>query len=75
MTGDVKLLLAASALVLVAGLGFMMFGPKPKPVPAVLGYVDPGPPRPEATPDSQAAVQTAVVEIAARWPGVRSYPR
>jgi hypothetical protein len=51
MTGDVKLLLAASALALVAGLGFMMFGPKPKAVPAVLGYVDPGPPRPKATPE------------------------
>jgi hypothetical protein len=44
MTGDVKLLLAASALVLVAGLGYLVFGPKPQPMPAVLGFVDAGPP-------------------------------
>ena len=49
MTGDVKLLLAGCALALVAGLGFMVFGPNPKPVPAVLGYVD-APPPPRATP-------------------------
>ena len=53
MTGDVKLLLAGSALALVTGLGFMMFGPKAKAVPAVLGYVDPGPPRPKPTPDTK----------------------
>jgi hypothetical protein len=53
MTGDVKLLLAGSAIVLVAGLGFMIFGPKPQAVPAVLGYVDPGPPRPKPTPDTK----------------------
>jgi hypothetical protein len=53
MTGDVKLLLLGSAVVLVAGLGFMAFGPKPEPVPAVLGHVDPGPPRPAATPDTK----------------------
>jgi hypothetical protein len=44
MTGEVKLLLAASALVLVAGLGYLVFGPKPQPMPAVLGFVDGGPP-------------------------------
>ena len=44
MTGDVKLLLAVSALVLVAGLGYLVFGPRPQPLPAVLGYVDAGPP-------------------------------
>jgi len=52
MTTDVKLLLAGCAIALVAGLGFMAFGPKPAPVPAVLGYVDaPPPPRPAATPE------------------------
>jgi hypothetical protein len=46
MTGDVKLLLAASALVLVAGLGWLAFGPRrDEPYPAVLGYVDAGPPK------------------------------
>jgi len=52
MTTDVKLLLAGCALALVAGLGFMTFGPKPERVPSVLGYVDaPPPPRPAATPE------------------------
>jgi hypothetical protein len=52
MTGDVKLLLAGTALAVVAGLGFMVFGPQPKPVPAVLGYVDaPPPPRAIPTPE------------------------
>ena len=46
MTGDVKLLLAVSALVLLAGLGWLVFGPRPAPYPAVLGYVDAGPPTP-----------------------------
>ncbi len=45
MTGDVKLLLAVSALVLVAGLGWLVFGPRSEPYPAVLGYVDAGPPK------------------------------
>ena len=45
MTGDVKLLLAMSALVLVAGLGWLVFGPRSEPYPAVLGYVDAGPPK------------------------------
>jgi hypothetical protein len=49
MTTDVKLLLAGCAVALVAGLGFMAFGPRPAPVPAVLGYVD-APPPPQATP-------------------------
>jgi hypothetical protein len=54
MTKDVKLLLAAFALVLVAGLGYMVFGPKPKPMPAVLGYVDAAPPprAPSKKPDA-----------------------
>jgi hypothetical protein len=45
MTADVKLLLAVSALVLVAGLGWLVFGPRTEPYPAVLGYVDAGPPK------------------------------
>ena len=44
MTNDVKLLLAVSTLALVAGLGYLVFGPKPQPMPAVLGFVDAGPP-------------------------------
>jgi hypothetical protein len=46
MTGDVKLLLAIGALVMVAGLGWLVFGPRQQPYPAVLGYVDAGPPKP-----------------------------
>jgi hypothetical protein len=45
MTSDVKLLLVLSALVLVAGLGTLVFGPRSEPYPAVLGYVDAGPPK------------------------------
>jgi hypothetical protein len=44
MTGDVKLLLVTSGLVFVLGLGWLAVGPSKKPYPAVLGYVDPGPP-------------------------------
>jgi hypothetical protein len=44
MTGEVKLLLAVSVLVLVAGLGYLALAPRPAPVPAVLGYVDAAPP-------------------------------
>ena len=53
MTGDVKLLLGLGGLVLVLGLGYLVFGPKPAPMPAVLGYVDAGPPpvvRPKPSP-------------------------
>jgi hypothetical protein len=53
MTGDVKVLLAVGGLALVVGLGYLAFGPKPDPVPAVLGYVDAGPPpvaRPKPSP-------------------------
>jgi hypothetical protein len=45
MGTDVKLLLATGALVLVAGLGYLAFGPRPVPPRPVLGYVDPGPPK------------------------------
>ena len=45
MGTDVKLLLATGALVLVAGLGYLTFGPRATPYPAVLGYVDGGSPK------------------------------
>ena len=45
MGTDVKLLLAMGALVIVAGLGYLAFGPRTAtPIPPVLGYVDAGPP-------------------------------
>jgi hypothetical protein len=45
MTGDVKVLLVAAALVLVGGLGWLVFSPtRPSTLPAVLGWVDKGPP-------------------------------
>jgi hypothetical protein len=47
MPSDVKALVVASALVMVAGLGWMAFGPRrPSSTPALLGWVDPGPPPP-----------------------------
>jgi hypothetical protein len=42
--GDVKALLAGMVLVILAGLGWLVFGPRPEPIPPVLGVVDPGPP-------------------------------
>jgi hypothetical protein len=52
MTGDVKALLAAAVLVLVGGLGWLVFAPSRTPAtPAVLGWVDQGPPpAPKPTP-------------------------
>jgi hypothetical protein len=49
---DVKALVVGGALVLVAGLGWMAFGPeRPSTTPALLGRVDPGPPPvPKPTP-------------------------
>jgi hypothetical protein len=45
MTRDVKALLVAGAVVMVAGLGWLIFGPsRPLSTPAVLGWVDQGPP-------------------------------
>ena len=44
MTAEVKLLLAVSALVLVAGLGYLAFAPKPPATAPVLGHVDAAPP-------------------------------
>lgn len=46
MGTDVKLLLATAAFVILAGLGYLVFGPRPTPPPAVLGFVDAGPPKP-----------------------------
>jgi hypothetical protein len=52
MTRDVKLLVGVSSVVLVAGLGWMIFAPRSaSTVPPVLGYVDQGPPPvPKRTP-------------------------
>ncbi len=52
MTRDVKLLMGVGALVLVAGLGWLVLGPSPQPtIPPVLGWVDQGPPPvPKRTP-------------------------
>ena len=56
MPPDVKALVVGSALVMVAGIGWMAFGPRrPNSTPALLGRVDLGPPpvakpRPSPTP-------------------------
>jgi hypothetical protein len=52
MTRDVKILLSVGALVLVVGLGWLVFGPSAAPsTPPVLGWVDQGPPpAPRPTP-------------------------
>jgi len=52
MSPDVKLLVGVGALVLAAGLGWLVFGPSRAPaVPPVLGWVDQGaPPAPKPTP-------------------------
>jgi hypothetical protein len=49
---DVKTLAVGAALVMVAGFGWMVFGPRrPPSTPALLGWVDPGPPPvPKPTP-------------------------
>jgi hypothetical protein len=47
----VKALLAGFVLVVLAGLGWLVFGPRPAPITPVLGYVDAGPPpAPRPTP-------------------------
>lgn len=52
MPGDVKALVVAGAIVLAAGLGWLVFGPsRSSSIPAVLGHVDQGPPpAPKPTP-------------------------
>jgi hypothetical protein len=44
LPGDVKAILAGLALVAVAAVGWLAFGPRPEPITPVLGYVDSGPP-------------------------------
>ena len=55
MPGDVKALVVVGALVMVAGLGWLVFGPRrPSTIPALLGHVDQGPPpAPTPTPSPQ----------------------
>jgi hypothetical protein len=52
MPGDVRALVVAGAIVLAAGLGWLVFGPsRPSSTPAILGHVDQGPPpAPKPTP-------------------------
>ncbi len=52
MPGDVKALVVAGAIVLAAGLGWLLFGPsRPSSTPAILGHVDQAPPpAPKPTP-------------------------
>jgi hypothetical protein len=47
---DVKAFLAGLALVGVAAVGWLAFGPSPEPIAPVLGFVDAGPP-PAPTPE------------------------
>lgn len=49
LPGDVKAFLAGLAVVAVAAVGWLAFGPKPEPIVPVLGFVDAGPP-PVPTP-------------------------
>jgi hypothetical protein len=55
MTAEVKLLLGVSTFVLVAGLGWLVFGPSRAPaIQPVLGWIDQGaPPAPQRTPPPQ----------------------
>ena len=52
MPRDVKALLVVGCVVVVAGLGWLVFGPTPPPAaPAILGHVDASPPpAPRRTP-------------------------
>jgi hypothetical protein len=52
MPRDVKALVVTAAIVGIAGLGWLVFGPRrPDTTPRVLGYVDQGPPpAPKPTP-------------------------
>ena len=64
MPRDVKALLVAGALVMVAGLGWLVFGPSPPPAaPPVLGYVEPARRRPPSAPRPRAALQAPLVEV------------
>jgi hypothetical protein len=44
MSRDVKIMVGVGAFVVVVGLGWMAFGPRPAPTAPVLGFVDQGPP-------------------------------
>ena len=68
MPGDVKALVVAGALVLAAGLGWLVFGPsRPSSTPAVLGHVDEGPPpAPTKAPPAPPPVQAPLVEVSSR---------
>jgi hypothetical protein len=56
LPGDVKVLLAGVALVVVLGLGWLIFGPRPDPIVPVLGYMDAvPPPAPTPTPAPKPA--------------------
>jgi hypothetical protein len=59
MPQDVKALVALMILVLVVGLGWLLFGPRqPDTTPRVLGFVDAGPPPvPKPTPTPRPPVK------------------
>ena len=65
MPTDIKALVVGGALVMVTGLGWLVFGPRrPQSTPALLGWVDPGPaPRAEANAHAHATVQAPLVEV------------
>jgi len=51
LPGDVRALVVGIAIVMLAGMGWLLFGPAPAPIAPVLGYVDAGPPpAPRPTP-------------------------
>jgi len=54
LPSDVRALLAGVAVVALAAMGWLAFGPRPDPVVPVLGFVDAGPPpapRPSGPPE------------------------
>jgi hypothetical protein len=54
MPADVKALVAGGVLVLVGGFFWLVLGPRrPPSTPAVLGYVDAGPPAARPSPRPQ----------------------
>jgi hypothetical protein len=56
LPGDVKALLAGLALVALAAVGWVAFGPRPEPIVPVLGFADGGPPpAPRPTPSPTPA--------------------
>ena len=65
MPGDVKALVVAGAIVLAAGLGWLVFAPQPAELdPGHTRPRRPGPPsRPEADAPAHAPVQAPLVEV------------